>query len=471
MPNEMDAAQWAEQQFGHCQLGDKRRSRRLVQVATALAQNGGGNLCAATRGFEAAKEAAYRLIRNPSVNAEAIMEAGFEVTAQRVASCQCLLAIDDTTSLSYTHSVRESLGDIGPRPDVSTRGYLVHSTLLVDAERGTTEGLIAQTFWCRDEAERGQRHQRKQRCYAEKESYKWQHHAELMRQRLADKMVDVIAVSDRESDIYEYLLDKVQHGERFIVRAAQDRRLSESDERLSEALSDAPKYGESRVEVSQRGGRPACQATLSLRAVQVELAPPKTDTDHRESLRVNVVWACEESASKDALNWVLLTSESIADEQKIQEILHHYRRRWRIEDFHKAWKSGCGVEQQRQQSADNLQRMAVIMGFVAVRLLQLREVLDNTTIAELPCTQVLSEVEWKVLWATSHPAKPLPRQTPTLHWAYQYIAKLGGFYDSKRTGRASWATIHLGLTRLDERVQGFNLLRSLDIAAVSGPKM
>ena len=53
--------------------------------------------------------------------------------------------------------------------------------------------------------------------------------------------------------------------------------------------------------------------------------------------------------------------------------------RWKIEEFHLAWKSGgAQVEKQRMQTADNLERMAVILAFVAVRLLQLKEVvIDN----------------------------------------------------------------------------------------------
>ena len=35
----------------------------------------------------------------------------------------------------------------------------------------------------------------------------------------------------------------------------------------------------------------------------------------------------------------------------------------------------AGVERQRMQSADNLERMAVILMFVAVRLIQIREAL------------------------------------------------------------------------------------------------
>jgi len=58
-------------------------------------------------------------------------------------------------------------------------------------------------------------------------------------------------------------------------------------------------------------------------------------------------------------------------------VLDIYAKRWRIEDFHKAWKSGCRVEERRLQSEGTLRRVAVILAFVAVRLVQLRDERGN----------------------------------------------------------------------------------------------
>ena len=61
-----------------------------------------------------------------------------------------LLAIEDSTSLSYEHSVREELGLTGNNSLAKKRGYIVHTTMLMDAENEKTLGLIAQKRWCRD---------------------------------------------------------------------------------------------------------------------------------------------------------------------------------------------------------------------------------------------------------------------------------------------------------------------------------
>lgn len=108
-------------------------------------------------------------------------------------------------------------------------------------------------------------------------------------------------------------------------------------------------------------------------------------------------------------------------------VVRHYECRWRIEEYHKAWKSGVGVERQRFQSLENLERMLAITAFLAVRLLQLRESQDAPVGKEdRKCDEVLSEDEWKILWvSTEHrPPPPLP---PSIRWADLTPCGMAGF--------------------------------------------
>ena len=70
-----------------------------------------------------------------------------------------------------------------------------------------------------------------------------------------------------------------------------------------------------------------------------------------------------------------MTTESLETCEDCRAVLRFYELRWRIEEFHKAWKTGAGVERLRMLSAGNMQRLAVILMFLAVRLLQIREAL------------------------------------------------------------------------------------------------
>lgn len=452
---------WAQAIFGGCELGDERRTRRVVKMAGQLAAHTGRSLAQSCDGDEIVQEGAYRLVRNYHVQAEGLMAGGFLATTREAAHRQRLLAVEDTTTLSYRHAVRQGLGELGGPGRRTGTGLWVHSSLLVDADSEQTIGLIEQDYWSRPAAQRGKRHQRKERAYAEKESYKWQRTSERVASRLGQDMAKVITVCDREADVFEYLHYKHNRGERFIVRAAQNRRLWAEEQRLFEQVR---RHGQDRgrvgVQVPQRGGRPARRAVLELRSAEVTLAlPQRPDGSELSPIRVNVVLAEERGRSAERLCWILLTSEAVESTAQVQDILRCYGLRWRIEEFHKAWKSGAGVEELRMQYRDNLLKMAVMLAFVAVRLLQLREALDHKALSELPCTQVLGAEEWQLLWVSTQKRKTLPKDAPTLKWAYLAIAKLGGFTDTKRTGRASWETMWLGWSRLNERVNGYRLLK------------
>lgn len=457
--------QWAHELFSRAQLGDARRTKRLVTVAADLSEQAGASFYQANATDQASLEGAYRWLRNPAVDPAAVAEAGFFATAAQVQDVPWLLAVEDTTTLSYRHAAAEQLGDLGGPPQARGRGFLVHSTLLLHGPTGATLGLIEQHYWMREQAARGQRHQRRERDYLDKESFKWQRASELMRMRLGPELMKrVVSVCDRESDVYEYLSDKREHHERFITRACWNRKVElatdpegQNAAHLFSVLEQAKLVGHTRVQVPQRGGRPAREAELEVRTLRVRFRRPQHGTGRRGPARLglNVVVAREVDppAETEALEWVLLTTEPIQTTQQVLQVLRGYRLRWRVEEFHKAWKSGAGVERQRHQSAGNLQRAAVILAFVAVRLLQLREAVEQDP--EASCELVLEPVQWRVLWAIVEKSKP-PTQAPSLQWAYYALGRLARWTDSKRTGRIGWQTLWRGWRELELRVEGYH---------------
>jgi len=472
MEIERDTGRWAEHTFGRCELGDARRTRRLVQMAHRCASHAGDAPSRACRGDGAANEGAYRLVRNDAVTPEAIAEGGFMATAEAARGCEEVLAVEDTTVLSYAHAVAAQLGDLGGKAQSAKRGYWVHSVLLLDRPSARTVGLIEQQRWCRSHERRGQRHQRTERAYEDKESFKWQRASEGMAARLGEAMAQVISVCDREADVYRYLHYKRGQEQRFIVRAAWERRVDDEPRSVFEALAQAPVLGTHRVKLAQRGGehaRRAREVDLEVRAAAVTLRAPKR-VPELGPLEVNAILAREVSPPRgeDALQWLLFTSEPIDTLAGATRVLSDYGHRWRIEDFHKAWKSGTRVEKLRMQWAANLERMAVVSAFIAVRLLQLREVLEfsqadsdkgesaGQRVPNVSCAGVLDEAEWQVLWMTQKGKhKRPPKEAPSLRWAYEAVAKLGGWLDTKRTGRAGWEAMWDGWFRLQDRVDGY----------------
>jgi hypothetical protein len=448
----LDAHQWAERVFGGSNLGDPRRTRRLVDYAARQAQAGNASPMAACRGDAAAAEGAYRLIRNQKVDAGEIAEGGFQATASMAAEYPgVLLALEDTTSLSYKHKVREELGTVGSKANSKARGMQAHSVVLVGEERHETLGLIEQERWLRDPKKRGIRHQRRTRPYKEKESFKWQRASEHMSERLGETMARVISVCDREADIFEYLQYKREHSQRYVVRACRDRSLNSTTKHLWDALGACPVSHYRVVDVPQSGGRAARQATMSVRAKRVALKRRPETGSSLSSVEFTVVYALEARPPRgvEPLEWMLLTSETVEQPEDADRILEIYERRWEVEEFHKAWKSGVGVENRRMETAENIERVAVILAFIAMRLLQIRQ--RVTLQPDDKCTEVLRPIEWQCLWSSVERSK-LPEHPPTVRWAYYGIARMGGWIDTKGTGRVGWQTMWLGWQRLEERV-------------------
>lgn len=59
---------------------------------------------------------------------------------------------------------------------------------------------------------------------------------------------------------------------------------------------------------------------------------------------------------EDALSWLLFTTEPVDSFEDAMKIIHYYQMRWKIEEFHKEWKSGAGEERQRIQAGDNIEK-------------------------------------------------------------------------------------------------------------------
>lgn len=464
-----DGRSWAEETFGRCELGDPRRVRRLIDFSARLSENPSGSISKVCGGNEAAQEGAYKLIENDAVRPDGIEEGVSASTAARVGDCEVCLAIQDTTAVSFSHSIAEGLKENG-----CPTGYLVHSTLMVDASSREPLGLLDQERWIREEkSKRPNADTRKVRSYENKESFKWARASSRIEQRLKS-MSNVVTVCDREADIFEFLQFQTSRGHRFVVRATQDRRLEAADGHLWSRVSEQPVLGTRQVTIAQRGAqrerwpqrvRPSRKgrvATVEVRAARVALLPPKRrKVEGATTVEVNAVYVSEAAPPEgtEGVSWMLLTTEPVSTFEQADTVVDYYSRRWLIEEFHKAWKSGCKIEERKLQALENLERMMVITAAVAVRILQLKALAEDGD-EETDCDRFLTTDEWQCLYAVIAPGKPLSETPPKASWAYYSLAKLAGWTDTKRTGRVGWQTLWDGWETLQKHLIGWRAARA-----------
>tara|TARA_R110002050_G_C8886955_1_gene509214 strand:+ start:124 stop:1530 length:1407 start_codon:yes stop_codon:yes gene_type:complete len=461
-----DSHQWANQVFGHADLGDPRRTRRLTQIASGISENAGSSLVKSCDS-PASIEAVYRFIRNKNICSEKIAESGFAHTSQLIRQASLVLAIQDTTELSYEHKVAEELGNISNSKTTTSkkRSLHVHSTLAIDAQSEKTLGLANQQYWSRQNKNKESGDALQKRKFEDKETSIWMKCFDAMKCRAHD-ISNVIDVCDRGADIYEYLNYHHTNGHRFLVRAKGNRNLIEPQGNLLQLCENPQGQCCYTVAVKQRGGRKARQAQLTLHYQPIEIARPR----HAEglgSLPLNVIICIEkDSHAEEPLRWILYTNETISSAEDAQQLVRYYELRWRIEEFHKTWKSdGTNVEKLRLQRLSNLKRIAVIQAFVAVRIQQLQEWAQNQEEAKkISCTCYVERTTWQLLWMKVEQGKQIPEGTPSLHWFYYALAKLGGWYDSKRNGRVGVKAIWQGWNKLAEMVESAEMYKSLQQA-------
>jgi len=463
-----NTGQWANETFGSAQLNDPRRTKRLVKIVKDMTTAVDKSIAQASLD-PASIEGAYRFMRNDCIDSESIAQAGYKRTDELVEKSNVVLAIQDTTELTYKHSVCKELGNVSTanhhKPS-KKRTILVHSTLMIDADKEHTIGLANQHYWIRQEKVKGTPKELAKRDKAEKESYKWERNISQLSGRLSS-MQNVIDVCDREADMYEYLYYQISHNNRFIVRSKENRCLLNSDKKLLEKISLAKPCGYKKVKIAQRGGkfpRKARTAELAISYTSVTLKAPQAIKD-KQGLKVTVIQCQEVNNPNEKLCWRLYTTEPINNAEDAKRIVRFYELRWRIEEFHKVWKSdGTKIESSRLQTLKSIKRIAIIKAFIAVRIFQMREItMDNEAAKNILCTVYVSTISWKILWKFLEKKKQLPSNPPSLYWLYYAIAKLGGWYDSKRTGKVGLKIFWEGWMKLMNLVEAYEMLQSLDL--------
>src|SRR5262245_33692975 len=164
-----DETHWAVHEFAEAERGDLRRTTRVVELATALAQHPTAPWPEAC-GTGAMLKAAYRFFSNDAIEPHDLRQSHGEATYSRLRHVPVVWAVPETTEVDWTsHPATRGLGPLG---HPACQGLLVHSTLAFTPER-VPLGLLAQQVWARDPADVGKRTRRKQLPISQQESPTW----------------------------------------------------------------------------------------------------------------------------------------------------------------------------------------------------------------------------------------------------------------------------------------------------------
>jgi Domain of unknown function (DUF4338)/Transposase DNA-binding/Transposase Tn5 dimerisation domain len=454
----LPARDWAQEEFGRARLGDARLNTRLEQLARDFYARPCAQIPQAC-GTRAKTKAAYRFFEHEQTSMQAILAPHYEASTARVKAHAVVLAAQDTTSLNYdAQPAMENLGPIGTRED-SIYGLLVHDTMAFSPE-GLALGLIDVQCWARDADTFGKRHDRQSLPIEQKESYKWLQSLQAtarVQAQCPDTML--VSVGDREADIFELfdLARTLPHAPQLLIRAEQDRRLDQAQQRLWEHMAAQPIAGTQDLLIPRTPKRAARQAKLAISFAPVRLHAPRNKA-RLKAVDLWAVWAREIEAppKTKALEWMLLTSLEVKGFEQALEKIAWYTKRWGIEVYHRTLKSGCKIETRQLGSADRIEACLAIDMVVAWRIMHLTQL--GREHPDAPCTVYFSDMEWKALVTFVNRDANLPPEPPSLREATRMVASLGGFLGRKCDGNPGTQTIWLGLQRLDDITATYEII-------------
>lgn len=454
---------WAIAEFAEAELGDARRTQRLIHLATVLARQPMMGLPEAC-GSPAELKAMYRFFDNEAIAPAEILASHVSATYERAVRVPRVLAVQDTTEVEWTaHPATRGLGPLG---SPAQQGLMVHSTLAFTPER-VPLGLVAQEVWARDPEKVGQRATRKQRPIAAKESYKWLRSlAAVNEARHECPGTHFVSVGDREADVYDLFVAERVEGVDLLVRAAWDRRVAHEERYLWATVLAQPVAEIFPVHVPRHGAHPARTAVLTLRFGAVELCPPGHRRAERlPSVTIWTVHVVEEypPAGVEPLEWLLLTTWGVPSSIEAQECVEWYACRFGIEVWHKVLKSGCRIEARQLESAARLHRCLTLFSVIAWRIVY--ATMLSRTLPALPCTVLLALEEWQALYCATHHTATPPATPPTLHETVHWIARLGGFLGRPGDGEPGVTALWRGFQHLADLTRMYALLRSPTLSA------
>jgi hypothetical protein len=452
-----DNERWAMENFGECQLGDARRTKRLVKTARNMLASPEKSIPSQNVEWSDVK-AAYRLFDNEQVTFERVAERHWEQTRQTQPGRYLL--ISDTTDVD--HTLRKATSGLGMLGNGGGRGLQLHSCLVYDCDSEVIQGIAGAVVHYRQP--KPQKESRTKRLARKRDGEYWG--------QVVDQVGESpdgsqwIHVFDRGGDNFEAMCHIQRSKNDWVIRAGQLQRVvinsSGESVKLCDALEQSQRLGSYELKLRSRPGVAARTAQMELSVVKVTYprprhASPWVKESGIQGLETNVVIVQEVNAPQGVkpIRWVLLTSLPVNTFEEARQVVGDYGHRWLIEEYHKVMKTGCGLERHALRDAQRLEPLIALISIVGVRLFQMKLVGRNQ-----PNRLARTHVPARWLKCLQKTRPKTRKSNMTVYEFFRELAKLGGFLGRKHDGEPGWQTIWQGHQKLMLQLQGMELAQA-----------
>lgn len=469
-----EATTFGQEHFGRARLGDKRRTRCLVDLADRFARHPGGTLPHKCKDPLALRRC-YDLMNVPAVTHQRVLTPHVQRTLALVGQqAGVVLYIHDGSELNFSHlsSLADQLGQVG---DGTGKGYQCLNSLAVLAASRRPLGLVNQILFKRPVvAPKETRTQKRDR--ESRESLLWLRAVDDIKEAtrccrsghgadMADAGPRVVDVVDRGGDTFEFLDHEDLLGRPFLIRSEHNRMVGIGHEdhgpttRLHDYLRTLPEEGRRTITLSDRPQRPARKATVAVAFAAVRVYPPDLPRGKHRNGSLPLwglrAWEPDPPAGAEAVEWFLLSAVAVTDQKQAWERVDWYTCRWVVEEFHKAQKTGCGIEAPQFTRVERLEPMIALLSVVALTLLDLRSASRDEQAQDRPATAWVDPEYVEVLCGWRYGEQ----RALTVREFFLALARLGGHQNRKGDGTPGWLVLWRGWTTLQTMVEGARAVR------------
>jgi hypothetical protein len=446
------AYRWAQEEFGHAQLGDRRRVRRLIDMAAGLATHPAGRVLDVYRD-DAQRQGAYDFLSNMEINATALLDSMQRASVQRCSKENFVYVPVDGTSLKLRDWKKaKGFGAVGSTRNGARGLKVIHAYAVSPA--GVPLGILNQQWWCR--VPHKKRHDCEDRPLADKETRHWVTAIEQAAQAFGTKKRCVWFQIDREGDRFWTLHALHATGQNFTVRSAYGNRFvkvgsTKRRRRLRDVARKGKPRGVRRVTIHAHFNRQARTAQVRIRTSSVVLDMVEYYSDQRFALALNVVDVREIGPvprGQERIHWRLLTNYSVKTKAEVDAILDGYCQRWKIEELHRTWKNGgCRIEQSQLRTPARVIKWAILCAVTAARIERLRMLARAQP--ETPATMAFTpyEIRALVLMKRKYARRneTISDSGLTISQTVGWLAELGGYMRRPSNGSPGAVTLRRGL--------------------------
>lgn len=452
----MDAAtRWANETFGGADLGHQYRTDRLVKMSAEAAKRPAGRVTQVYR-KEADQLGAYRWLENPAVDAQKVIGACRERTVERAADRREVVVPIDGSSLAIfdPRDIRD-VGRIGNN-EKGQRGLKMVNAIAVSPE-GQPLGLCAQQWWARKPV--SERVPQEERTFWDKET------SRLI--RCAWEVEEAVAEAEQETQLWFQIdragdykeawhwADSTDHDVTIRINQTHRKIVHKGEQtKIQELFAEQGPQAIRKLRIRKGpGGQPRCvRMGLNWTTVTFEVTGPEEDapTEKVDIQVLRVRQLGDDIDEDERLEWWLGTTKRLDSGTDAQRVIDRYEWRWRIEEFHRTWKSICKVEKTRLEDKDRIIRWATILASVAMRIERLKRLSRQQP--EREATEELTQTEIDALILLKEPDGWEPGEVPPIGKAVRWIADLGG-YTNPHQEPPGTTVIQRGLDDLEPAVR------------------